>query len=608
MSEPDRPDPLDFGRTMAQSQAQPAPDSDPVWLVHHGGRQSAPPQVPSPDPFDSGRTVAHPSSSATPIQPGSQSPGPSPTPRTPGQPGQPVSGDLRPGTIVDDRFVVTKRLGRGGMGVVYKVVDKETEVEYAIKVLAPEIAGSPDMLRLLRKEVANAQLLTHQNLLRIIDLVWRATPPFILMECIDGEDLEAYRLRKGGKLPIEEVRRVAGEVIAGLGYLHDKGLVHLDLKPQNILVSKAGEIKIADFGISRTIKDQVQAQREDASQVPLGTLCFMAPEQLMGDVCDRRADYYALGVILYVLTEGKPPMPTDSRGSVVKWALDSNKELGSAAWLAPMLVPRAEDRQVIDLKASVQTTAPSVSRRGTTPGDRAELTLPGGVKMAFRWCPPGSFTMGSPPSEEGRHYDEDQVQVSLSRGFWMGETEVTQAQWRAVMGTDPSHFKGNNLPVEQVSWYQAAKFCSKLSSHSGLTISLPTEAQWEYACRAGTTTPFHFGSTVTPDQVNYDGNYPYGSAAKGVFREKTTPVGGFPANAWGLRDMHGNVWEWCVDWYGDSLPGGTDPTGPSTGSLRVIRGGCWGNYAQRCRSAYRGNLDPASRGSSLGFRVISPVK
>jgi formylglycine-generating enzyme required for sulfatase activity len=555
-----------------------------------------------------GKTMVHPSGSAAPIQPGSQSPGPSPTPRTPGQPGQPVSGDLRPGTIIDDRFVVMKRLGRGGMGVVYKVVDQETEVEYAIKVLAPEIAGNPDMVRLLRKEVANAQLLTHQNLLRINDLARRATPPFILMECIDGEDLEAYRLRKGGKLPIEEVRRIAGEIIAGLGYLHDKGLVHLDLKPQNILITKSGEIKIADFGISRTIKEQVQAQREGTSQVPLGTLCFMAPEQLRGEVCDRRTDYYALGVILYVLTEGKLPMPMDSRESVVKWALDSKKELGGAGWLAPMLAPRAEDRQVIDLKGPVQSAAPSVSRPGTTPGDRAELTLPGGVKMAMRWIPAGTYIMGSPEDEEERGDDENQVEVRLSRGFWMAETEVTQAQWRAVMGTDPSNWKGDTLPVEQVSWNDAMEFCRRLSASISLPISLPTEAQWEYACRAGTTTPFYFGQTITPEQVNYDGNYPYGGAAEGVYRERTTPVGSFPANAWGLRDMHGNVWEWCLDWYGDTLLGGTDPTGPSTGSARVIRGGGWYGNALYCRSAFRGDFDPSSRNSNIGFRVLSPVQ
>jgi formylglycine-generating enzyme required for sulfatase activity len=190
----------------------------------------------------------------------------------------------------------------------------------------------------------------------------------------------------------------------------------------------------------------------------------------------------------------------------------------------------------------------------------------------------------------------------------MAETEVTQAQWRAVMGTDPSSFKGDNLPVEQVSWDDAVEFCRKLSSSSGLTVSLPTEAQWEYACRAGTTTPFHFGSTITPDQVNYDGEYPYGNAAEGVYREKTTQVGSFPANAWGLRDTHGNVWEWCADWYASSLPGGTDPTGPSSGSHRVVRGGSWYSHAQHCRAAFRLNGDPTAGRYTFGFRPVLSVQ
>ncbi len=256
---------------------------------------------------------------------------------------------------------------------------------------------------------------------------------------------------------------------------------------------------------------------------------------------------------------------------------------------------------------STQSTG-SISRPGSTPGDRTELTLPGGAVMAFRWCPPGTFTMGSPPNEADRRDDENQVQVRLSKGFWMAETEVTQAQWRAVMGTSPSTFEGDTLPVEMVSWDDAMEFCRKLSASSGVAVTLPTEAQWEYACRAGTTTPFHFGSTITADQVNYNGNHPYGNAAKGVYREKTMPVGSFPANAWGLRDMHGNVLEWCADWYDGTLLGGTDPTGPSSGSTRVLRGGSWDDFAQYCRSAYRDSVVPSGRDSNIGFRVLSPVQ
>jgi formylglycine-generating enzyme required for sulfatase activity len=176
----------------------------------------------------------------------------------------------------------------------------------------------------------------------------------------------------------------------------------------------------------------------------------------------------------------------------------------------------------------------------------------------------------------------------------MAKTEVTQAQWRAVMGSDPSYFKGDDLPVEEVSWDDAQKFIKKVNDSGvipeGWKVALPSEAQWEYACRADETGPYSGG---TIEQVAwYDGNS--GS--------KTQPVGTKKPNAWGLYDMHGNVWEWCADWYDDSLSGGTDPTGPSLGVYRVYRGGSWLSFAARCRAAYRIRRNPGDRNFNLGFR------
>jgi formylglycine-generating enzyme required for sulfatase activity len=201
------------------------------------------------------------------------------------------------------------------------------------------------------------------------------------------------------------------------------------------------------------------------------------------------------------------------------------------------------------------------------------------------------------------------------------------------MGNNPSSFKGDNLPVEYVSWYDAVEYCNKRSEFEGLTPAytreikffgmtnvtwnrnaqadprsagyrLPTEAEWEYACRAGTTTPFSTGNNITTSQANYNGTYPYNGNAKGTYRGKTTLVGSFAPNAWGLYDLHGNVWEWCWDWYGDYARGAqTNPLGAGSGSVRVFRGGSWNSDARYLRSAGRVSLTPASRDCDVGFRL-----
>jgi formylglycine-generating enzyme len=241
-------------------------------------------------------------------------------------------------------------------------------------------------------------------------------------------------------------------------------------------------------------------------------------------------------------------------------------------------------------------------------GRRVEETiaLAGGVKMTFALVPPGKFPMGCPPGEAERDSDETQHRVTLTGSFYLGVHEVTQAQWQAVMGGNPSRFQGENLPVEQVSWDDCQEFCSKLGEKVGKRyFRLPTEAEWEYACRAGTTTPLHFGATLGTDQANYDASYVYGSGKKGLYRERTTPVGSFPANAWGLFDMHGNVWEWCQDWYGPYASEAVeDPRGANSGDTRVLRGGSWLFYPGRCRSAGRDWRAATSRSFNVGCRLV----
>ncbi|TGO03601.1 sulfatase-modifying factor protein [Candidatus Thiomargarita nelsonii] len=213
-----------------------------------------------------------------------------------------------------------------------------------------------------------------------------------------------------------------------------------------------------------------------------------------------------------------------------------------------------------------------------------------GVSLERVYIPGGSFQMGSTI----RDWEKPPHQVTI-KPFYLGKYPVTQAQWQAVMGNNPSRFKGEKRPVEKVYWKDAVEFCQKLSALTGETYRLPSEAEWEYACRAGTTTPFYFGETITSDLVNYDRN-----------RQKTTEVGQFPPNAFGLYDMHGNVREWCADTFHDSYQGA--PTDGSVwekgGEGRVLRGGSWGLSADYCRSAYRYWLVPVVRFGGVGFRVV----
>ncbi|WP_211206989.1 formylglycine-generating enzyme family protein [Thiothrix nivea] len=258
--------------------------------------------------------------------------------------------------------------------------------------------------------------------------------------------------------------------------------------------------------------------------------------------------------------------------------------------------------------------------QGVPPGDigmddyglYADLPI-SNIPQRFRWIEPGTFLMGSPESEPERWAErETQHQVTLTQGFWLADTTVTQAQWQAVMGNNPSNFKdAPNNPVEQISWNDAQAFIKKLNQQTpGLQAKLPTEAEWEYACRAGTITPFSFGDNITPEQVNYAGNYPHAGGKKGLYRKQTVLVKSLPSNPWGLYEMHGNVWEWCQDVWQEKLPAEpvTDPKGVAGGDKeagvgRVLRGGSWDSVGWYCRSASRSWSSPGFRHNALGCRL-----
>jgi formylglycine-generating enzyme len=259
---------------------------------------------------------------------------------------------------------------------------------------------------------------------------------------------------------------------------------------------------------------------------------------------------------------------------------------------------------------------------GRLPGEQRDVA---GLRLC--WCPPGRFVMGSPPDEPERRPGEDQVEVTLTRGFWMAACETTQGAWRRVVGPLPGPPTAelpaaDDLPVGNVNFAEAEAFCAALTAQARAAgelpaaweFRLPTEAQWEYACRAGTTTATSFGDALGSRQANFRGR-PYNGGEPGPSLGRAAPVGSYPANAWGLQDLHGNTFEWCRDWYHRALPGGADPDLHDAAASasrsehgdrsRVRRGGCWADDGWACRSAFRLRFEPERRYDHIGFRVVA---
>jgi sulfatase modifying factor 1 len=281
--------------------------------------------------------------------------------------------------------------------------------------------------------------------------------------------------------------------------------------------------------------------------------------------------------------------------SVARVYNSSMKNLFFAMLVALLMIGCGEEVQ------SPSTDSKESEKPFVTQGE--PFTVPD-LNLEMLWVKPGTFEMGSPLGEAKRRYSETPHTVTLSRGFYLGKHEVTQSQWEKVMGSNPSRYKGGNRPVESVSWTEVTAFCDKLTELerkagrllAGMSYQLPTEAQWEYACRADTKTAFSFGAELTSEQANISG----GSG-------ETVDLGKYPGNSWGFHDMHGNVFEWCADWYGAYPTGAVgdpvDPVGPADGSSRVLRGGSYGNTASYARSAYRFRSEPAISNYDLGFRL-----
>ncbi|HEY1066322.1 MAG TPA: SUMF1/EgtB/PvdO family nonheme iron enzyme [Pirellulales bacterium] len=321
-------------------------------------------------------------------------------------------------------------------------------------------------------------------------------------------------------------------------------------------------------------------------------------------------------------TASVPAAPATPAGENVAPTAPLDAPEPRTAAMEPPSAP-ASPAPAVSASPAVEVPAPSSPPVPPPARPRAREVFRNGIGQEFVWCPAGEFSMGSPAREEG-HHDEREARhrVKLTKGFWLAKYETTQAEYEQIMGKNPSWFSpsgegraavaeldAKRLPVEQVRWSDALEFCEKLSQREGQAYRLPSEAEWEYACRAGTTTPFSFGKSSNGREANDHGENPYGATEKGPNLQRTAPVGSYPANPWGFHDMHGNVAEWCLDGYATYPESANvvDPLGAPKGQYRMNRGGSWTDGAGAARSASRRRDFPHRPSNYRGFRVaLSP--
>jgi eukaryotic-like serine/threonine-protein kinase len=316
-----------------------------------------------------------------------------------------------------------------------------------------------------------------------------------------------------------------------------------------------------------------------------------------------------------VLPESNPPSPIKSRNLKRRPFIYGSCSLLSILGLSTLFgfLTKKQTFSKITVRSVILDQFGKVSDHPTSSVTIFTEDLGKGISMVMVKIPAGSFNMGSPDNEKNRDKNESPQHLLTLPAFYLGQTLVTQEQWETIMGTNPSFFKGNNkLPVDSVTWLEAMDFCQRLTRKTGRTYRLPSEAEWEYACRAGTTTPFAFGETITPEIANFDGTRPYASASEGENRKRTTPVATFQPNAFGLYDMHGNIWEWCLDEWVDNYNNGSmnsrargDLKSQNPKKERLLRGGSWNYGAKSSRSADRSHVPASRRKNWFGLRVVA---
>ena len=567
---------------------------------------------------------------------------------------------LSPSTLLEGKYRIDYALGRGGFGITYRAMHVRLEQLVAIKEFYPQEyahrEGTTGRLTVAKtqqdsykrgldrflKEGKILAKLNHSNVVQVRDFFEERGTAYLVMELLRGHSLrDELNEQPAKRLPPNRVVSVMEALVEALAAVHKEGIYHLDLSPDNVLLTPEGRVVLVDFGAAKQGLGSQSTQAFKMDYAPL--------EVIAGKDIGPESDIFELGMMVYEMLTGELPDPALGRLMKDTWKPSGLEEPWVSLVTSALKFHKEERPHSVrdwwgskSRKEKVEKpTSPSPDVRGFPPllqvfefevvkvNDQGEIikrrqeqaqyfseSLPKGVSLEMVSIPGGNFLMGS-PAGEGHDNEKPQHQVTVPP-FFMGKYPVTQKQWKAVaslpkverdLDPDPSHFKGGFRPVEQVNWYDAVEFCKRLSQKTGREYRLPSEAEWEYACRAGTTTPFYFGETLTPKLARCKANL--GMAIITMFSGETALVGQFPSNAFGLYDLHGNVWEWCADTWHDNYGGA--PTDGSAWTIEtendnssLMRGGSSINNPSYCRSAYRnltGSRDYIVLFDYVGFRV-----
>ncbi|MBW4622689.1 MAG: SUMF1/EgtB/PvdO family nonheme iron enzyme [Cyanosarcina radialis HA8281-LM2] len=572
--------------------------------------------------------------------------------------------------LLRERYRAIKVIGQGGFGKTFLATDedKPSKPQCVIKQFYPQAQGTDNAQKAAelfeREAVRLDDLGNHPQIPELLAHFTEDNQQYLVQQLIDGQNL-AQILKTEGTFNEAQIRHLLISLLPILEFIHSHHVIHRDIKPENIILRSIspfvkggwGDLVLVDFGAAKYATGTAFIK----TGTVIGTAEYIAPEQSRGKAVFA-SDLYSLGVTcIYLLTGISPFELFDVAENAWVWRqfLVDNPVSDELGKILDKLIDNATNHRyqfarqtIIDLSSKrIIVTPPdssgqeteiapkiSISFSENTPiktkntelrrfefemvnlsvtgriirkiHGRAEFfaeDLGAGVILEMVSIPGGTFIMGSSDKEEGRADSEKpQHQVTLPP-FFVGKYPVTQEQWEALIGDKPSHFSGNKRPVENILWYDADDFCQILSQKTGKNYRLPTEAEWEYACRAGTTTPFYFGQTISTEVANYNGDR-YELAPQGINRQETTPVCSFPANAFGLYDLHGNVWEWCADPWHENYQGA-----PSDGSVweskedekhYLLRGGSWKVNPRECRCAFRRKHNRREKEQDIGFRVV----